>query len=666
MSVNRFDTPIGQRYVSTYVPLPFEELSAVAKRLQDKNDSALEDIAKTQSLIKINADPKNEAVRDKLIAKYNTELTTIANDMVSRGVNQDNMLKLNTIKNQFVTDPNRLQLEKSYENYYKKYQPDLDAAKKERKYWEGYDPYLATPGSEDRVTPFDYKGMSTKGDYIPDMQKLIDQIKSDSSATEGYKKDKQGNLIVNSLGQLQKSNGSWENITESKVYNLAKTLAPTFFRTKDAQWFIDERTNTPYKSYSEMNDKEKQIFEEEATKELFRIGSPQIFNKRESGVDLQNLSEHSLKKLDEGQAEPWETTFSQMGPQQVRGLAESEPSSSILSKIISFVNPKEQASNLLTWYGAMSPTAGGAMKVATMKAALDADVKTSAQDLDKTISKVGYDIKQTIGKDQGDFINKFGFRNPIYENAYTVINMLTSHKEGKESPDYVRAKEVVSKLDPTFKSLNKDEQFDKIVKAKEEFEKTSRTNVMLVPTDKDDLKFKNEQIAAYLKQGDIDGAKAQMIATGLSNNGKFIDFQTGKDVSLEDIVKDSKYLSYSGQLTNDNQFGPGMNYFQTETGKFYVSPGSLNQQATNYLDWNLQQYNNKFLKQHEFPIDFAQRRTAYNEDGSVKANIPKIVIDKDLNTGRLTATIKAGDSESTIYGYSQEEIKMKLAEIFNK
>lgn len=666
MPINRFDTSIGQRYVSTYVPLPFEELAYIAKRHQDKEDSTLEDVAKTQSLIKINADPKNEIVRDKLISKYNNELTNIANDMVERGVNHENMLKFNNIKNQFINDPNRLQLEKSYENYYKKYQPDLDAAKKDRKYWEGYDPYLTTPGSEDKVTPFDYKGMNTKGNYIPDMQSLIDQIKSDSSASEGYKKDKQGNLVINSLGQLQKSNGSWENITESKVWNLAKTLAPTFFRTKDAQWFIDERASKPYKSYSEMNDDEKKLFEEEATKELFRIGSPQIFSKKESGIDLQNLSEHALKKTEENQYDPWESTYSKMGEQNVKGLSESEPSTSLLSKIINFVNPKEQASNLLTWASFISPSVGGNIAITNLKNKLDASSEKDKFTLDKTISEVGSKMKQAIGKDQGNFIKENGFRNPIYESAYSLVNMFTSHKENKESEDYLRAKNILSSIDPKFSSLNKEDQFKAIVKAKEDYENTSRTNVVLVPMDKDELKFKNEQIAAFLRQGDIDGAKAQMINTGLTSNGKFIDYQTGKEETLENVLENSKYLTYAGKLATNNQFGPGLNYFQTESGKFYVSPGSLKQQADDYLDWNLQQYNNKFLKEHEFPIDFNQRRTGIDEEGNVKSNVPRIKISENPNNHEITATIKGFSTEHTVKGKTTEEIRNKLAEIFNK
>lgn len=328
MSVNRFDQPIGQRYVSTYVPLPFEELSAMAANKERKSNALLDAADKAKGLLNIKADPKNIAYRDKLQKEYNDQLTSISEKIVKEGYTPENRSLVNQTINSIANSPERMELEKSYQHY-TEYQKDAQKNQQERKYWDKYDPYETGPkGSEEKVTPFTYQGMKTKGDYIPDMQKLIDHIAKDSGASEGYKKQ-DGKLIINEQGQIQKSDNSWEKITDSKVYNLAKTLAPTFFRTKDANWFIDERLgHNSGKSYENLNTEknidipseesykdpktgktltrpitkkysERDLLEEEAAREMFRIGSPQIFSSYKQGVDLQNLSEHALGKRDE-------------------------------------------------------------------------------------------------------------------------------------------------------------------------------------------------------------------------------------------------------------------------------------------------------------------------------------------------------------------------------
>lgn len=331
MSVNRYDQPIGQRYVSTYVPLPFEALSEMAAKREDQSNKLLDATDKARGLLNIKADPKNIAYRDKLQKQFNDQLTNISEKIVKEGYTPENRSLVNQTINSIVNSPERMELEKSYQHY-TEYQKDAQKNQQERKYWEKYDPYLTGPqGSEEKVTPFTYQGMKTKGDYIPDMQGLIDHIAKDSGASEGYKKQ-DGKLIINEQGQIQKSDNSWENITESKVYNLAKTLAPTFFRSKDANWFIDERLgHNSGKSYSDLSTEkniplevqesykdpktgklgvrtvtkkfsERELLEEEAAKEMFRIGSPQIFSSYKQGVDLQNLSEHALGKRDQLEA----------------------------------------------------------------------------------------------------------------------------------------------------------------------------------------------------------------------------------------------------------------------------------------------------------------------------------------------------------------------------
>lgn len=72
MPVNRFDQPIGQRYVSQYVPLPFQELAALGENIQKRSQTA---------------DDQMSAL-EKMIADVN-----VANEVLSEGSGDDIGLK---------------------------------------------------------------------------------------------------------------------------------------------------------------------------------------------------------------------------------------------------------------------------------------------------------------------------------------------------------------------------------------------------------------------------------------------------------------------------------------------------------------------------------------------------------------------------------------------
>ncbi len=287
-TVSRYDSPASYEYMQ----LPYQELVQAGALKQQKFDQGIDELSKAEGALKINADPKHVQVRNKMLQDYNTKLSTLTDEYLKTG-DRNSLRKAKQIQYEFASDPNRLQLEENYQNYLK-YQPDAQKSTTSGKYRDFYDPYANLQTEEGKVTPFKYSGMKEAGDYVPDMQKLIGNISADKTATEGYKKDKEGKLLVNDYGQLIKTDGSVESISDSKLMGLAKTLAPTFLRTKDAQWFIDERTGKPTKSYDQMSPEEKQAYETEAMVEMFRVGSPQLFSKTSSGVNLQNLPEATL------------------------------------------------------------------------------------------------------------------------------------------------------------------------------------------------------------------------------------------------------------------------------------------------------------------------------------------------------------------------------------
>lgn len=271
--VNRFDRPYGQDYVSTYIPLPFQELSAVAARIQDKNDRSLEDIAKTQSLIKINADPKNRENRDLLLNDYNNELSDIAADMIKNGVNQSNQLRLNTVKNKFVNDPRRLQLESNHLNY-QKYQKDIEDLKKSNKYDKlnaTYDPYEFYNTPKGEVKAFDYTGAQSTTDYYKPAKEMMASIKASGYDKGTYDFDDSGNVIGKKRG--------WEGVLRKDVQRVAAAKTPLFLQHEDSRYFVDKFLhNNPEATKIQLYDA--------AYNYLVKEGENQIFGKSSSDTDF--------------------------------------------------------------------------------------------------------------------------------------------------------------------------------------------------------------------------------------------------------------------------------------------------------------------------------------------------------------------------------------------
>lgn len=286
MPVSRFDQGIGQDYVSTYIPQPLGLISQLAATHANKYRSALDDINKT-NLLQVNADPRNVEYRDAYLADVNNRLTDLSDRIIKEGYTPKLQAEWLQTKNAIVSDPNRLALENAHKNY-ELYLKDLIENQKNGIYSDIYNPYKGK-GSKSQVTPFNYQSMRVKQDYIPIMDKAIDSLKADSKAWEAYAKDKSGKPIVNEFGQLIKKNGEVEELTASKLQSIAKTVAPTFFQSKESQYYIDEAFGKAMPEFNNLPKEAQDALLEKATNDLIRRGSTQLFSKKESGIDMQNL-----------------------------------------------------------------------------------------------------------------------------------------------------------------------------------------------------------------------------------------------------------------------------------------------------------------------------------------------------------------------------------------
>lgn len=217
MPVNRFDVAQGQRYVSTYVPLPFEELAAVGERMQ-KNTLAKE--AEMSQLEKLIADTKvaNQVFsegsgddrglkyrntgygeyKNQLLDKARTAHQQITDDYLAGKLTPQQLAqKTNEFNNQFKTDYQKLKIaEANSANIFKQ---DEEYRKNQE---VGQKTYLANQlgkeGARLLSDPFgvDYKGAPiNKGiDEIETLNKFAGQFQDKILKNSSSWKDQYGKI----------------------------------------------------------------------------------------------------------------------------------------------------------------------------------------------------------------------------------------------------------------------------------------------------------------------------------------------------------------------------------------------------------------------------------------------------------------------------------------
>jgi len=274
--------------VSSYVPLPLENIENNYRRQQHEYDKGIEDIQDAQSLIKVNADPLHTPHRNKLIQDYNNQISQLADEYIKTGGSPETKYKVHNLKRQFANDPNRLQLESNYQNYLQ-YQKD-----KEERYSKGeydplskeYDPYKYIQPKEDRVTPFSYTGMKGVQKHYPVIQDMMKGIKPSGTSKEWYDIDESGNVIGKKAG--------WEQIARQDVDRVAAAKVPLFLQHQDSQYFKD-------KFLAEHPNATQQDLSLAAFDNLKREGENQIFANTKSAKDFQYAPEYIGNKKSEAE-----------------------------------------------------------------------------------------------------------------------------------------------------------------------------------------------------------------------------------------------------------------------------------------------------------------------------------------------------------------------------
>lgn len=647
-----------QEYVSTYVPLPLEAMMKTGAMKQGQFDKAVEETYKMEDLMKnVNAIDKHQQYKKTLEDKYYPKIEELASHITKTGdLSKSNEIK--KIAREWEHDPLRQELETSYANY-NAYQKDKIA--KGDKYGEWYDNYLPFQGSDAQgsIEGYRYTGM---GEVQPHQElaiNMMDKVKEDGFSSDIVDRDADGNIV----GYKKNS----KHILEGKIRGLAKGKTDSFLVTKQGRDFA-----AMLKHYNPNVDLRKA-----AEEYLYEAGTNHIHTITDSGNSFQYspwaLDDH--KKAEDELSKRTYEALGQMGSQSTADLsdvAKAEPTSSMLAKVASFVDPNMQARGFLNMAKLIVPAFNTLPQLKAVEKQLIEDSKMSEDKLNANMEVIGREVKQQIGRDAKHFRETYGFSNPVFNQAYQIADFLTKSNKGKETPDYIRAKEVTASKDPNFHKLSSREQFEKVKEEMSNFEVSSKQNNLVVPTNKKDLDFKLQQL---INSGATTAEKSTALASmGISANGKFIDAYTQKEVSLEEILeKEGGVLRYAGQLDNQNQNGPAMDYFQGKTGR-YVSAGSLEERKANYLDWSINQTKNRYSKSFETPLLFDMSRDSRNfeEDGvTPKAGVPTLKVEENLKDGTLTVSTTvpdlSGKSNNPVNlsvkgARSSEEARILLAE----
>lgn len=282
MPINEFDQRVRPEYVSNYIPLPFQELNAMAATQQKQYDTAVDETFKLNDFV--NSVPtihdpslglSNIGVKKAIDNKYAPRIQSLSDRIVNKG-DLTATRELNNLKREIANDPLINEAKVSALNY-KAYVEDK--TKKAGKYDEILDPYRNQElyNEQTGLKPFRYSGLEDKLDIEKRFAESMDKIKED---TKGWDVESLGPDGIK-IGEKGKRSG----ITSDKVMNLAKTkVSGILTQTPEGQQFVKKlRILNP-------NITNEQILQQ-GINAMFASGAQQIFSDTESGnsVDVTSM-----------------------------------------------------------------------------------------------------------------------------------------------------------------------------------------------------------------------------------------------------------------------------------------------------------------------------------------------------------------------------------------
>lgn len=270
---NRFDQATPQSYVSQYAQMPLNYIGSMAKDYTNKYNKVQEDAYGLNDLMaNVHAIDQHAPIKKALDEYYHPKINELA-DKIAKGTDLVEARRdINKIQREFINDPRRQELEKSYMDYNKDIK-DMTELKSKGLYTDVYNPFNGFKGitQDGQIEPYRYKGSRPVQDYLKVGSELMKDIAKSGGSGKSYKIDGSGNVIGLENG--------WEAVYAKDVERVAKKSIDPFLKSKEGEYFIDEL------KFSNPNITENEILNK-SYDYLNRLGNKQIFKDTESGTSF--------------------------------------------------------------------------------------------------------------------------------------------------------------------------------------------------------------------------------------------------------------------------------------------------------------------------------------------------------------------------------------------
>lgn len=330
MPTSRFDQNTQQQYQSTYVPLPLEYLSGIAKNMQgehDKGIKASEDFTKLGQAIK--ASPVGEGIKQQLIGEMKADMENTYNSTKSYS-SPDFQRKVQDLSNKWANDP-RITYLKSEKDLFEQNQKDMADKNNSRDlnytYNKFYNPSNGTYSQAKNINELPLSSRITKyADAYKAQSDIMGNIASSmSGGSKGYdfSHPQSGvgpggeyyafNKVTNQVEKIDKNDIN--RIATASLPLYAKTDAGTFELQKEAQKYIGDKAHgLDYDKLSQLAQGDdgyaalKETIDQKFKQDLTGVGEKQIFTKSKYDVDNMTLGDRQKAGKNDELAQQASTT----------------------------------------------------------------------------------------------------------------------------------------------------------------------------------------------------------------------------------------------------------------------------------------------------------------------------------------------------------------------
>lgn len=307
MPVNRFDNPVGQRYVSTYVPLPYEELSAIAKQHQDKHDiNRMLPLEFDKMASALKAAPIHQDKKDRLISGYKGLIDNAVNSTRDYA-SPEFQKKVTDILYQFRNDPSVQEIENTKNWWDKEYLPYRGNKENQRD--------LDFTVQKDESNSTGYK-QTDKGVYSLNTTKYADAAKAAEDIMSNIRASGKSTGVWDLSHAKQLGNGytevynkttnSYEQISDAQVKDIAAHNVSLYGKTDAGLYRLremlkpiygDQVQSLSYDNLEKMtNSKIFNAVNQELQNDLSKIAYKQEFRKSAYDQDNKFLDNEGAKK----------------------------------------------------------------------------------------------------------------------------------------------------------------------------------------------------------------------------------------------------------------------------------------------------------------------------------------------------------------------------------